>query len=195
MTPEMSPDMAPDLPRVIGVVGPSGVGKDTVMAALVAAEPRLALVRRVITRPSEAGGEDFDGVSDPEFARRHAAGAFILDWAAHGSRYGIPVTLPAGRDALVNLSRGALAQARDVFGPDTGRAFMVLELTAAPDVLATRLAARGREDAPAIAARLARTVDLPAGLDIIRLDNSGAVAATVAAARAALYPDNGSRAI
>ncbi len=178
--------------RVIGVVGPSGVGKDTLMAALADCEPRLALIRRVITRPATAGGEDFEGVTEAEFAARCAAGEFVLDWAAHGLCYGIPAALPVGRDGLVNLSRSVLRQAAQVFGPG----FTVLALQAAPEVLAARLLARGREDAATIAARLARRVDpLPEGLDVVTLDNSGPLALTVAAARAALYPNSGRRAI
>ena len=64
---------------MIAVVGPSGVGKDTVTQALVDAAPQLSLVRRVITRAADAGGEDYDAVSVPMFmgtgAVRHHAGA------------------------------------------------------------------------------------------------------------------------
>ena len=49
--------------RMIAVVGPSGVGKDTVTQALVDAAPQLSLVRRVITRAADAGGEDYDAAS------------------------------------------------------------------------------------------------------------------------------------
>ena len=56
--------------RFIAIVGASGVGKDSVMAALAASDPRLRLVRRVITRPSAAGGEDFDGVTEDAFHAR-----------------------------------------------------------------------------------------------------------------------------
>ncbi|MEO0912102.1 MAG: hypothetical protein AAFY59_03810 [Pseudomonadota bacterium] len=37
--------------RFIAVVGPSGVGKDSVMAGMAARTGQLKLVRRVITRP------------------------------------------------------------------------------------------------------------------------------------------------
>lgn len=40
--------------RLFAVVGPSGAGKDTLIAAALAARPDLAIVRRVITRPVEA---------------------------------------------------------------------------------------------------------------------------------------------
>ena len=76
--------------RLVAVVGPSGVGKDSVMAALVEADPAWMLARRVITRPSEAGGEDFEGVSEEAFRARDAAGEFLLSWEAHGLHYGVP---------------------------------------------------------------------------------------------------------
>ena len=63
---------------VFAIVGPSGAGKDTLLAGALAARPDLVLVRRVITRPTEAGGEDFDGVTEAVFAQRLAAGDFAL---------------------------------------------------------------------------------------------------------------------
>jgi ribose 1,5-bisphosphokinase len=74
-----------------GSSGPSGVGKDSLMEALVARRADLHRVRRVITRPAEAGGEAFDSVSPALFAARAAGGDFALHWTAHGLSYGIPV--------------------------------------------------------------------------------------------------------
>jgi ribose 1,5-bisphosphokinase len=176
--------------RFIAVVGPSGVGKDAVMAGLCAARPDLLRVRRLITRDANAGGEDHEAVSDADFAARVAAGAFALHWQAHGLSYGIPrdvldVVL-SGRDALANLSRSMLGQAAAVFGSVT-----VLHVTATPEVLAQRLAARGREGEVEIAQRLARPAPaFPPDLPIIEIDNSGAIDQAVRAALAALYPDS-----
>jgi ribose 1,5-bisphosphokinase len=175
--------------RLIAVVGPSGVGKDTVIDALVAAAHGLHRARRVITRPAEAGGEDFEGVTPAEFERRRAQGDFVLWWDAHGLRYGIPraivAQLDAGQDVIANLSRGALPDARRLF---TG--MTVLALTARPEVLAARLMARGRESAEDVATRLARAAEFRVeGPDVIAIDNSGTPGETLAAARAALYPE------
>ena len=139
--------------RLFAVVGPSGAGKDTLIAAAAAARPALHVVRRVITRPEAAGGEPFEGVSPTEFAARAARGAFALTWDAHGLSYGIPATidaaLAAGRDVVFNGSRAVLEQAAARYP-----GLAVLHVTAPVPVLAARLAARGRETAGDIAARL-----------------------------------------
>ena len=174
--------------RLIAVVGPSGVGKDSVMAGIAARDPRFQIVRRTITRAPGLGGEDYRPLDPQTFAEAAARGAFALHWEAHGLSYGIPVQtlqdVTAGRHCLANLSRGVLVRAAKVFP-----ALTVLHITASPAVLAARLAARGRETPDDIAARLAQADrPLPVGLDLITIANDGALAETVAAACAALQP-------
>lgn len=166
--------------RLFFVVGPSGVGKDTLLAGAVAADPRLHWARRVITRPETAGGEPFEGVSAAEFAARLAAGEFALHWQAHGLSYGIAkaelAPLGAGRDVLVNGSRAALGLALARFP-----GLAVLRITAPPEVLAARLAARGRETAADIEARLQRAAyALPEGLIPIDIANDATPEAGIA---------------
>ena len=171
------------------VVGPSGAGKDTLIAgaqAALAGDPRFAFPRRVITRPREAGGEDHEPASAEAFAAAEAAGAFALAWDAHGQRYGIPrrieADLAAGRQVIVNVSRAVIADARRRYGP-----VRVIVVTAPADVLARRLARRDRETAPEIAERLARMAAAPIeGPDVVEINNSGSVAEGVGAFLAAL---------
>ncbi|WP_170465817.1 phosphonate metabolism protein/1,5-bisphosphokinase (PRPP-forming) PhnN [Ruegeria arenilitoris] len=178
------------LAPVIAVVGPSGVGKDSVMEALVARVPGIHRVRRVITRPEGEEGEDFDRVSVETFEQMALDGAFALHWTAHGLQYGVPVDIEELRrtaDAvLVNLSRSVLRRAQDVFGD-----LIVISLTADPKVLAQRLSARGRESANEQARRLGRgSLPLSDGLNrVIEVDNSGALDATIDAILAALQPE------
>ena len=83
--------------RLIYLMGPSGAGKDSLLAALRADADRAPLVaHRYITRPADAGCENHIALSEPEFLRRRAKGLFALDWQAHQQRYGaqlLPVCL------------------------------------------------------------------------------------------------------
>lgn len=175
---------------VIAVVGPSGVGKDSLMSALAVSGPQLRVMRRVITRAPEAGGEDYQAVSEAEFSALAEAGVFSLHWQAHGLHYGIPRDIENLREGasgvLVNLSRAVLLEAQEEFGH-----FMVLSVTARPQVLAERLTARGREGGDELQRRLARAEKpLPTGLHRVhQIDNSGALSAAVHAALAVVQPE------
>ena len=157
---------------LVAVVGPSGAGKDTLMGlarSRLEGDARFRFVQRAITRPAEAGGEAHRALDVPAFEAEREAGGFALWWGAHGLFYGIPRDIEADMEArrvvVANLSRGVLAEAA------TRYRLRVLNVTAPPAVLAARLAARGRETAEDIAARLAREAALPPGLDIATVMN------------------------
>ena len=171
--------------RLIAVVGPSGVGKDSLIAGILRARPDVCLARRAITRAA-SDTEPFEPVTEAEFAQRRDAGRFAVHWQAHGLSYGVPIeTLAAalaGRDVIANLSRGVLARADEVFP-----ALMVLSVTAPAQVLTERLKGRGREDLEEIARRLARPAPvLPEGARLVTIDNGGGLGAAVAASLRAL---------
>ncbi|MEL6479220.1 MAG: phosphonate metabolism protein/1,5-bisphosphokinase (PRPP-forming) PhnN [Pseudomonadota bacterium] len=158
--------------RLIAVVGPSGAGKDTLLDAARDSLRDALFVQRVITRAASPGTEGFEPVSEEEFAARDAAGAFAFTWPAHGLCYGIPVEiLPAleqGRMVIFNGSRGALPRIREVC-PQVE----VILITAPRDVLAARLAARGRETADEVERRLDRAdLDAPPGARVVVNDGS-----------------------
>nr|QQZ51936.1 hypothetical protein JKL49_08100 [Phenylobacterium glaciei] len=126
-----------------------------------------------MTRPAEAGGEDHIPVDDAQFAAREAAGGYALTWRAHGLAYGIPAAiaedLALDRTVVINVSRAVLDDARARFGQ-----VRVLVVTADPEILAQRLALRGRESAEDIAQRLARAAIPVAGEDVVEVRNDGA---------------------
>jgi ribose 1,5-bisphosphokinase len=160
----------------VAVVGPSGAGKDTLIAhakTALADESQVEFVRRVITRPSDGATEDHDTLTDGEFLEALAKGAFALAWEAHGLRYGLPVSIDRaienGHVAVANVSRGALPALRRRYAN-----VATVEITADPEILAARLAGRGRESRSEILARLARTISCDTtGPNAIALDNSG----------------------
>jgi phosphonate metabolism protein PhnN/1,5-bisphosphokinase (PRPP-forming) len=170
---------------ICAVVGPSGAGKDTLIAGAVAARPQLHWVRRMITRPADAGGEAHEPATDAAFDAALARGDLALWWAAHGLRYGIPRAEVEGRaEVIFNGSRAALPAARAAF-PD----LRVIVVTAPEAVLAARLSGRGREGAEAIAGRLTRAAyALPAGITATVVMNDGSVEQGVARLLAALQP-------
>jgi phosphonate metabolism protein PhnN/1,5-bisphosphokinase (PRPP-forming) len=162
------------------VVGPSGAGKDTLLSAAREAmrhDARFCFARRVITRPTDAGGEDHEAITEKEFAARD----FALQWQAHGLRYGIPAEVIGSRDITVaNVSRTVIAHAAQRFR------VRVIEVTAPRTVLAARLAARGREDESDAAARLARSVTLPSHVLTETVTNDGSLSDGLARFLAAL---------
>jgi ribose 1,5-bisphosphokinase len=165
------------------VVGPSGAGKDTLIEAArqaLANDPRLHFVRRVITRPADAGGEAHEAVTADEFAARD----FALRWQAHGLHYGVPATviddIARGVVVVANVSRTVIA--------DAARRFpvRVIEVTAPADILAARLASRGRESAANAALRLSRSLTIPDHIRAETVMNDASVEEGVARFLAAL---------
>ena len=155
------------------VMGPSGAGKDSVLAWVRehGAAHGVLCAHRYITRPANAGGENHVALSEQEFLSREQRGLFALTWQAHGLHYGIGNEvahwLARDVDVLVNGSRGAFDSACKSFPT-----LQPIIITASPESIAKRLAARGRETEADIAKRLAR-VDayaVPPGSVLIRND-------------------------
>lgn len=184
--------------RLVLVVGPSGVGKDSILdAARQALDGRddILFPRRVITRSASAGGEPHIAVSEAAFLDMVARGAFLLHWQAHGLRYGIPTeadeAIAAGRQVVVNVSRTVLDEARRRFDP-----LLIVAVQASAGTLRRRLLDRGRESAVQIEERVARAAAFAVrGSNVVVLDNDGALGSAVATFLALLdYVPNGKRA-
>ncbi len=142
------------------VVGPSGAGKDSVIDEArkrLIGNGRYVFAVRSITRAADAGGEFHESLTEDQFEARRQAGGFLLSWQAHGLSYGIPAAylqkLEQGCIVIANVSRLSIEEAR---AKCPGRV-RVVAVTAPRDVLAERLARRGRETQDEIRERLART--------------------------------------
>jgi ribose 1,5-bisphosphokinase len=162
--------------RLVCLMGPSGAGKDTLIAHIrERVDPAaIAIAHRYITRPAEAGGENHVALSPAEFAARKELGLFALTWESHGYAYGIGseinLWLAHGLIVIVNAARAAWAEAARRYPATVG-----VLVSAAPEILAERLASRGREDKAAIAERLQREVAMPDDPAIQHIDNSGTI--------------------
>ena len=158
------------------VVGPSGAGKDTLIdfaRAALTDNSGFAFPRRIITRPQDAGGEDHIAVSRDEFDRLCRTGGFLVHWEAHGLGYGIPADveelLAEDVHVIANLSRGAIKELCQHIG-----GVQVIHITAPVEIIAKRLAARGRESGDDIKERLARAgYTLPAIAPVTTIKNAG----------------------
>jgi ribose 1,5-bisphosphokinase len=159
--PTMSTEPAAIGPgRLVLVVGPSGAGKDTLLGlarVACADDPNIVFPRRAITRQATPS-EDNEQLSPEAFRDAVERGAFAAYWEAHGHCYAlrraIDDDIRAGRTVIANVSRTVIATLRRAYAD-----VVVIAITAPPEVLASRLASRGRVSDGKIEQRLGRTVD------------------------------------
>lgn len=156
---------------LIYVMGPSGVGKDSLLNWLRAhvrslpTPPALHFARRTVTRSLDNSNEDHEAVDFDAFAELLQAGAFALHWQAHGLHYGVrkEEIFDRGGWVMVNGSRAYAAQARALFPGMTA-----LHVSAPEAVVRARLAARQRETAAEVEARIQRSQS--AGVPLVQGD-------------------------
>jgi ribose 1,5-bisphosphokinase len=166
----------------VAVVGPSGAGKDALIRGLagrLGEADGVFTARRVVTRRADAF-EDHDTLAEDAFAAALAQGRFALAWSAHGLHYGVPreieARLAAGQAVVCNVSRAMVAEVRRLYRPS-----LVVLVTARPQTLAARLAARGRDDGASRRQRLARSAVAEVAFEPdATIDNDGALDEAVA---------------
>lgn len=146
--------------RLTVLVGPSGVGKGTVVSYLRQLYPHIALSISATTRqprPGEKHGVNYYFISEAEFDRLVATEGF-LEWAQvfGGNRYGTPRqpvqdALDAGSPVLLEIDLEGARQVRQTM-PEAQLVFL-----APPswEELERRLTGRGTETEEQIAQRLA----------------------------------------
>jgi ribose 1,5-bisphosphokinase len=142
------------------VIGPSGVGKDTLLHYARENIPpgtQVVFAHRYITRPADAGGENHIALNANEFARRSQKGCFAMQWHSHNRWYGIGIEidqwLANGLSVVVNGSRAYLDEAVKKYSE-----LIPVLISVNPETLYGRLTARGRETQKEIEQRLARAV-------------------------------------
>jgi ribose 1,5-bisphosphokinase len=169
--------------RLVLVVGPSGAGKDSLIAAArdhFVGDERFVFVRRVVTRDLNSF-EDHICLSPDAFALEAELGRFALQWSAHGLSYGLPFdideALAIGRVVVCNVSRSVIALAHQRYGSGS---VDVVYVDADTDIRRARIAGRGRETAAGSRMEASRDTVDPRACTLL-VDNSGLFSEAAAA--------------
>ncbi len=140
------------------ITGPSGVGKGTLIRALLERIPELELAVSATTRrprPGETQGVDYHFLSDAEFERLVAAHEFV-EWAEYsGRRYGtlrseLEDRVRAGRPVVLEIEVQGARQVRATV-PDAVQVFIA---PPSPETLRLRLVGRGTDSPEDVERRL-----------------------------------------
>jgi guanylate kinase len=151
--------------RPIVIAGPSGVGKGTLIARLVAAHPRLFAHTVSHTtrspRPGEVDGGAYHFTSRADFARLVEAGGFVEHAEVHGNLYGtsreaLRAVFAVGASPVLDVDLQGAAAIHDLPAPGVDAAYVFVTPPSMVE-LERRLRGRGTDSE--------RDVDL-------RLDNA-----------------------
>jgi ribose 1,5-bisphosphokinase len=160
--------------RLILVVGPSGAGKDTLLGlakAACAGDDNVVFPRRAVTREASPFEEN-EQLSLDAFRQARSQGDFAVHWEAHGHCYALSRALDddirAGRTVVANVSRAVVEAIRRAYAD-----VVVISITAPPEILSQRLAARARSSDGRLADRLGRVVGDAATVPDVTITNVG----------------------
>jgi len=142
---------------VFVVSGPGGVGKDTIVGRLVAADPHLWPSRSWTTRTQRPGEPDdaYTFVDRERFERLVASGGFLEHAEYLGNLYGTPTpTPPPGADVVLVIEVQGARQVLDLI-PD---AVMILIVPPSAEHQRARLERRG-DSSDHVARRVAKAAE------------------------------------
>lgn len=146
-------------PRLLLVIGPTAVGKSSVLERALAEFPKL---RDIITyttrpmRPGESEGNPYHFVTPEKFKELEAQG-FFVEWAyVHGRMYGTPRDQieKASRDGYVLVADVDVQGAKKLMQVYPGGVTTVFLMPPSMDALRQRFIKRGVTDEADLAKRL-----------------------------------------
>ena len=145
--------------QIFIIAAPSGAGKSSLVAALIAADPgiRLSVSHTTRTpRPGEVNGREYHFVSHEVFRDMQGHGEFLESAEVYGNFYGtssadIRHSLGQGRDVVLEIDWQGARQVRALFMD----AISIFILPPSLEALRDRLLARGKDPLEVIERRLA----------------------------------------
>jgi guanylate kinase len=143
-------------PLLVVISGPSGAGKDSVLARLRERGLPYHFTSTATTRPRREGDDDFlRFLSDDEFDRLLAEDGLLEHAEVYGYRYGVPKApvrdaLEAGRDVVMRVDVQGAASIRKL----APGAVLIFLMPPSAEEMEERLRARRQDDEAALQRRL-----------------------------------------
>ena len=184
----MSSNVQKNAPLLVVISGPSGVGKDAVIAKLRETHPEIFFAVTATTRPIRAGeieGRDYFFITPSRFAQLLALGEFLEHAEVYGRQYGVPKdplrnALAEGHDAIVKVDvQGAMTI--QTLAPG---AFLVFLAAPSLEELERRLTSRKTDSPGQLAIRIQTARDemeQSKSFDAVIINETGALIQTVEA--------------
>jgi guanylate kinase len=182
------PGTGGNAPLLVVLSGPSGVGKDAVLAKLRETHPEIFFAVTVTTRPMRPGeveGHDYIFIKPERFEQLLNRGEFLEHAEVYGRHYGVPKwalrgALSEGRDAVVKVDVQGAATIRRL----APQALLIFLAAPSFEELERRLTTR-KTDSPeqmAIRIQTARSEMAQGELfDAVIVNETGALTQTVEA--------------
>lgn len=153
--------------KIVLIVGPSGVGKDTLLRELKRrVNIDINFVNRYITRLPDKNESNYY-LDDYAFELLKHNGFFISNWCAHDNLYGIAKNSIQNGLNIISISRSKIRDFENYIDN-----VYTINITVPKDILRHRLEIRGRESSLEIEKRLNRSYERIEANRLIEFDNS-----------------------